>query len=43
MSGGFLGFASVETVCAEDTAGDWEEAVQHACAGIDAMYDHFVA
>jgi FMN-dependent NADH-azoreductase len=29
------------TICAEGTAGDWEAAVQRACAKIDDGYDHF--
>ena len=43
LLGGFLGFASVDTVYAEGTAGDWEAAVQRACAKIDDVYDHFAA
>ena len=43
LLGGFLGFASVDTVYAEGTAGNWEAAVQRACAKIDAVYDHFIA
>ena len=43
LLGGFLGFAFVDTVYAEGTAGDWEAAVQRACAKIDAVYDHFAA
>ena len=43
LLGGFLGFASVDTVYAEGTAGDWEAAVQHACTDIDAVYDRFTA
>ncbi len=40
---GFLGFASVDTVYTEGTAGDWEASVQRACAKIDVVYDHFSA
>lgn len=43
LLGGFLGFASVDTVYAEGTAGNWEAAVQRACGKIDAVYDHFAA
>lgn len=43
LLGGFLGFASVDTVYAEGTAGNLEAAVQRACAKIDAVYDHFIA
>ena len=43
LLGGFLGFAYVDTVYAEGTAGDWEAAVQHACGKIDVVYDHFAA
>jgi len=43
LLGGFLGFASVDTVYAEGTAGDWEAAVQRACAKIDVVYDYFAA
>ena len=43
LLGGFLGFASVDTVYAEGTAGDWEAAVQRACTDIDAVYDRFTA
>ena len=43
LRGGFLGFASVDTVYAEGTAGDWEAAVQRACAKIDVVYDYFAA
>ena len=42
--GGFLGFASVDTVRAEGTSGDNREAaIQRACADIDAVYDRFAA
>jgi len=43
LLGGFLGFASVDTVYAEGTAGNWEAAVQRACGKIDVVYDHFAA
>lgn len=44
LLGGFLGFASVDTVRAEGTSGDNREAaVQRACADIDAVYDRFAA
>ena len=44
LLGGFLGFASVDTVRAEGTSGDNREAaIQHACADIDAVYDRFAA
>ena len=43
LLGGFLGFASVDTVYAEGTAGNWDAAVQRACAKIDDVYDHFAA
>ena len=43
LLGGFLGFASVDTVYAEGTAGNWDAAVQRACGKIDAVYDHFAA
>ena len=43
LLGGFLGFASVDTVYAEGTAGDWEAAIQRACVKIDVVYDHFIA
>ena len=43
LLGGFLGLASVDTVYAEGTAGNWEAAVQRACGKIDAVYDHFAA
>ena len=43
LLGGFLGFASVDTVYAEGTVGDWEAAVQRACGKIDAVYDYFAA
>lgn len=43
LLGGFLGFASVDTVYAEGTAGNWEAAVQRACAKINDVYDHFAA
>ncbi len=43
LLGGFLGFASVDTVYAEGTAGDWYAAVQRACAKIDAVYDYFTS
>ena len=43
MRGGFLGFASVDTVYTEGTAGDWEAAVRRAYAKIDVVYDHFSA
>ena len=43
LLGGFLGFASVDTIYAEGTSGDWEVAIQRACAGIDAVYDRFTA
>ena len=43
LRGGFLGFASVDTVYTEGTAGDWEAAVRRAYAKIDVVYDHFSA
>ena len=44
LLGGFLGFASVDTVRAEGTSVDNREAaVQRACADIDAVYDRFAA
>ena len=44
LLGGFLGFASVDTVRAEGTSGDNREAaIQRACADIDAVYDRFAA
>ena len=43
LLGGFLGFASVDTVYAEGTAGNLDAAVQRACAKIDDVYDHFAA
>ena len=44
LLGGFLGFASVDTVRAEGTSGDNREAaVQRACTDIDAVYDRFAA
>ena len=44
LLGGFLGFASVDTVRAEGTSGNNREAaVQRACADIDAVYDRFAA
>lgn len=43
LRGGFLGFASVDTVYTESTAGDCEAEVQRACAKIDDGYDHFAA
>ena len=44
LLGGFLGFASVDTVRAEGTSvNNREAAVQRACADIDAVYDRFAA
>ena len=43
LLGGFLGFASVDTIYAEDTAGNWDVAVQRACAEIDAVFGSFTA
>ena len=44
LLGGFLGFASVDTVRAEGTSGDNREAaIQRASADIDAVYDRFAA
>lgn len=44
LLGGFLGFASVDTIRAEGTSGDNREAaIQRACADIDAVYDRFAA
>ena len=44
LLGGFLGFASVDTVRAEGTSVDNREAaIQRACADIDAVYDRFAA
>ena len=44
LLGGFLGFASVDTVRAEGTSVDNREAAgQRACADIDAVYDRFAA
>lgn len=41
LLGGFLGFASVDTVYTEGTAGDREATPQRTCAKIDDGYDHF--
>ena len=43
LLGGFLGFASVDTIYAEGTAGNWDVAVQRACAEIDAVFGSFTA
>lgn len=43
LLGGFLGFASVDTIYAEGTAGNWDVAVQRACTEIDAVFGSFTA
>ena len=43
LLGGFLGFASVDTIYAEGTASNWDVAVQRACAEIDAVFGSFTA